>query len=684
MPAQPDSPVLRFGVFELDPASGELRKNGNPVKLQPQPFRILAMLAQRSGEVVTREEIRQAIWGEDTYVDFDQSLNFCIRQIRNALNDSPDEPIFVQTLHRRGYRFLAPVERPGGAMVAAATAQAGTAAGPAAEPELAPTSGTFPVPVTTSSGTFPLPTARHSDLLHALAAGARKAEFASRRRSAAVALALIVVLSLGIGLANRGEKAAEAPTSVKERYKLVVLPFENMSGSPEQEYLSDGITEELSAQIARLSPQRLGVIARTAAMRYKRSQQSLAEIGRELGVDYVLEGSVRAAGDDIRVTAQLIQMSDQTHIWAESYNGKRQSVLEMQSRVAAEVAGEIRAIVRESDRATASAAHTSVPAAQEAYMRGRYYAAQYSQEGWEKACAFFGQAIEADPRFAAAYAGMARCQESLAVTGGLDPKEAIPKARTAAQKSLELDPALPEAHGALGVILLGHDWDWEGAGHELKRALELDPGSSDANRYYGTYVRNLGDVRGSLKYLERAQELDPLSASSRVRTAWTYGFLNEWEAAGRLFAEAERLDANFTGAKVGSWIAAERTGRYEDAVRSWEQVLTKYGRPDQAALMKKLYRERGYMEAKRQILRQQVAELAPRWKQSLHGRPPVQAMDIAVLYVDLGDVNNAMLWMERAYQERARDLYEIKVNTRFDPLRGDRRFQELLRKMGLS
>ncbi|HYO15209.1 MAG TPA: winged helix-turn-helix domain-containing protein, partial [Thermoanaerobaculia bacterium] len=429
--------LMRFGLLELAPDTGELRKGGRPVRLQPQPARVLAVLAGRAGELVTREELHREVWGEGTHVDLDQGINFCIRQIRAALGDSAEAPVYIETVPRRGYRFLAPVEDASPA--------------PGGPPPSPP-----PVP-------------------------------ARRRlpRSAVSAVLLLLALALTLFAAARaGRPPSKSPEG---RAMLAVLPFEDLSGEPGAEHWSDGLTEELISQLGRIDPGRLGVIARTSSMRYKGTREPVDRIGRELGVDYILEGSVRRSGERWRITAQLIEVRDQTHLWAESYDREAADVLAVQREVSERVA---RALALELLPGRAAAAPPVPPAAREAFLKGRYLLNKRDRTAaeTEKSVSLFEQAVAAAPSHAAAWAGLADALAALP----RPPRQIVPRARAAALRALEIDPGLAVAHYRLAGIHLYYDWDWEAARREYERALELDPGYATAHHSFAAYFSILG------------------------------------------------------------------------------------------------------------------------------------------------------------------------------------------------
>jgi TolB-like protein/DNA-binding winged helix-turn-helix (wHTH) protein/Flp pilus assembly protein TadD len=652
VPAISTDQVFRFGVFELDAKAEELRKSGTPVKLQPQPFRVLFMLVRNAGELVTREAIRQEIWGSDTFVDFDQSLNYCIKQIRNVLGDEADVPRYVQTMHRRGHKFIAPVSYTSGAIEATVIAPAD---GPSTE------SGSVPIaePVVARPEAVAIPAA-------------------PPRRHIPTGLLIGMLVAAAVIGAVIYRFAIEAPSPFpKDKARLVVLPFDNLSGDQEQAYLADGVTEEISSQLGTLNPAKLGVIARTAAMRYRTNPKPLAQIGKELEVDYVLEGSVRRSGDRVRVTTELIKMSDETHIWAQSYDGEFSKLIPLQKQVARDVARQISLVVPELQQTDAE--RLIDPEAHDEYLRGRYLFIQTDTDSRLRGCTHFENAIRKDANYALAYVGTAWCYEAMNSLAVASPQESMSRARAAIRKALELDPNLPEAHAALGLIYLTYDFDWAAADRELQTSIRLNPNDADAYRFYGTYLRNIGRSNEALVYLERAKELDPVSGVNHVRIGWTYGFMHDWQNALPRFEEARVLDPRSPTPVIGIWISYEHLQNYDKAVESWVDALHLMHRDDDAALVQRLYPQRGYAATKSAVVKEQIERMLKD-----DGKPSFRPFEVAALYTDIGDRENALRWMERAYTERNRDLYEIKVNPRFDVLRDDPRFRDLLKRMNLQ
>jgi TolB-like protein/DNA-binding winged helix-turn-helix (wHTH) protein/thioredoxin-like negative regulator of GroEL len=497
--------LLCFGSFEVDLGSRELRRQGLKINLQDQPFRLLALLLERAGEVVTREELRDKLWPADTFVDFDHSLNTAVRKLREALGDSAETPRYVETLARRGYRFVAPVAEPGPTAPVAHSADADVAS---------------PSPPTT----------------------ARLAPSARRVVVLAAVLSSAALVAYWMG-------ARPGPGSQPgRRLTLAVLPFDNLSGDADQEYLSDGLTEEMITQLGRLEPDRLRVTARSSTWKYKRAERDIDRLRRELGADYVLEGSLRRAGERVRVTTQLIQAVDQTDVWAETYERDLRDVLVLQSEVARAVARAIALTLTPDAQARLSSARSVRPESYEDYLGGRYFWNRRTEAALKQALGYFQRAIAADPDYARAYSGLADCYSALgasSIVGALPPRQAMPEAKAAARKALQIDGMLAEAHNSLAMVHLLYDWDLAASEREFRRALELDPDYTTAHHWYSHTLIVLGRTEESLAESKRALELEPLNLAIGVHLGWHYLYARQYDQAIEQFRKTLELDRPF-------------------------------------------------------------------------------------------------------------------------------------------
>jgi len=453
-----DDARYRFGLFEIDSRAGELRKQGTRLRLRGRPIDILLILLASPGQVITREDLRAKLWPADTFVDFDHGLHSAVNRLREALGDSADNPRFIETLPRKGYRFIAPV-----------TCVA-----------LAPPA---PVPVPSAIDAEAAPELRQ---VAPKTSGAASTEAPRRLRGWAIAAALAVVTTTAVaGVAVW--RAGGRPSTGK--MTIAVLPFENLSGDPQQDYFSDGFTEELIAELGMLQPDRLVVIGRTTSMLYKGARKTIGEIGHELGATYLLDGSVRRSANRVRITAQLVETASMTNLWAQSYERDVTDVLQIQSDVAQQIGRSLALALTAAARSPASERSASF-AAYEHYMRGRFFREQATEDGARKAIDYFERAVAEDPNYAAAYAGIADAYRLLGAPGWEvdSPSSLLSRAKTAVERALALDPNLPEAHAVVAMIKFNYDWDLAGAESAIREALRLNPSFAQAHQYYSSIL----------------------------------------------------------------------------------------------------------------------------------------------------------------------------------------------------
>lgn len=626
---------LRFDVYEIDVHTGELRRQGSPVKLQQQPFKVLTLLAQRSGELVTREEIKREIWSGDTFVDFDQGLNFCIKQVRSALRDHADTPRYIETLPRRGYRFLAPVE----------------------VIETSPRS----IPNTAAPGesTAPLtPTPMRP----------------RGRLSLWAAIAALLVVSAAGWLFLQRSRVTPAAGS-QRRPMLVVLPFQDFSDDPSQEYFSDGLTEEMITQLGRLDPQRLGVIARASAMRYKNQAVDVAKVGADLGVDYIVEGSVRRGGDRVRIAATLVQVSDRTQIWADQYERDLKDILSVQSEVARAVARGVLITLSPTTETRLARWHPVDPGAYQLYLQGRYFWNQRDLAGLTRSVDYFTRAIQLAPDEPLPYVGLADAYIVLTDQGSMAATESMPKAKAAAEKALSLDPDLAEAHSSLAMIRASFEWDWTGAEAGFRRAAAINPNYATAHHWYAHLLRSQRRFDEAIEEIRRAQSLDPLSLiiNSNVASALFH--------AGR-FAEAEAqakrcLEMNDRFAPA-YWILGRlklQMGATGEALAYFEKGVEVSDRdPAYLCSLAHAYGVSG-RSAESVALLHEVERIAK--------ERYVAPMDLALVHLGQGQTDRALDLIERAVDEHFTGVRQLRIEERFASLKDNPRFEALCRRVGV-
>ena len=654
--------AIRFGEFELEFKSGELRRDGTLVKLQPQPLKVLALLIANAGQLVTREEIQRAVWAGETFVDFEHGLNFCIKQIRAALGDNAQAPRYIETLPRRGYRFIAPVEK----LSAPSQPSEVDDSNPGVSSSIIAARAAPAINEARPEAALAINEAKPEAANHAAPLRARPG-----RRLAL--LALVAVLIAGAVFAWRRVAAPARPA--KAKVMLAVMPFENLSGDPEQAYFSDGMTEEMIAQLGSLQPARLGVIARTSAMTYRRGDKDVRQIGSELQVDYVLEGSVRREGDRLRITAQLIQVSDQTHLWAESYERNQANTLAVQSEVAREIARALRLELLPIEPSE-TGSETISPEAHEAYLKGRYLWNKGRPDEVEKSIGQFARALELAPEYGAAYAGLADAYIMLGMFYAPPPMDAFPKAQAAARRGLALDDRLAKAHTALGTIYFRFEWDWANAEREFKRAIELNPSYSRAHHDYGWFLVARARFDEAIAEMTRARELDPMSPLANTDVGWVYLRARRYDEAIKQMQRTFELEPDFGAARACLERAYRMKGMYQEALDAARQALARAGATaDELAALDTGDAAEGMRNVVRWRLKRRLAAARQR---------EVSPYAIAGYYAELDERDAAFAWLERAFRERDSELVSLNVDPTFDSLRADARLADLLRRIGLN
>ncbi|MBZ5561642.1 MAG: winged helix-turn-helix domain-containing protein [Acidobacteriia bacterium] len=681
---------IRFGVFEVDLRTGELRKQGLKLKLQIQPFRILAMLLERPGELITREEIREKLWPADTFIDFEHSVNSSIKKLREVLCDDAEKPRYIETLPRRGYRFIAPVETARRAVSDTETVGPGVADTEAPQPRAV--ADTEPVETArraVSTSVPPFSTggfARRA--ITAVIQGALDAHRAQMRwrrlavfgvglAALALGLALLFIFNLA-GLRDRllTLVGARHGVPVPKIESIAVLPLENVSRDPEQEYFADGMTDELITNLGKIGA--LRVISRTTAMHYKGTKKTLPEIARELDVDAVVEGSVLRSGSRVRITANLLHAPTDRHLWAESYESDLSDVLVLQGEVARAIAGEIQGKLTPQQQVRLATTRAVNPEAHDAYLKGRYlltrlvvsHGGTRTQEGIDTALEYFQLALKKDPNYAPGYVGIGFAWGMRAERGFLPAREAFPKAKAAALKALELDNTLADAHGLLARIQFCYEWDWAAAERGYKRAIELNPNSGELRTGYMDLLHVMQRPQEAKAQIERALELDPLNPRIQYWFGLHLMFSRQYDAA---IAQAYNIlkmepDASLPHVVLQSVFQAK--GMFDEQLAEGKKADA--GDRELVEAMDRGYARGGYREA----MRLSAETLVRRSK-----RTYVSATGIAVHYADAGEKDRAMEWLEKAYAERKPDMVHLGVAPDWDPVRSDPRFQALLRRM---
>jgi TolB-like protein/DNA-binding winged helix-turn-helix (wHTH) protein/Tfp pilus assembly protein PilF len=607
---------IRFSAFEVDLRTGELRKNGARVKLEGQPFQVLALLLERPGELVTREELQKTLWPADTFVDFEHSINDAVKRLRQALGDSADAPRFIETLPKRGYRFIYPID--------------GTAA------------------------------------------DARSASVTSRRWWITGAVAVPVLLA-GVLVANVGslrDRILGRPAA-GEITSIAVLPLKNVSGNPQQDYFAAGMTEMLITELGKLGA--LRVIAHQSVIRYRDTTKSLPEIAQELKVDAVLEGTVALLGTKARVTTNLVQAAPERHLFSESYEHDLHDVFTVQGRVARDVAGQINLKLTLQEQAWLASQRPVDLEAYKAYLRGRVLFDKATQAGRLKAKEEYEKAIQRDPSFARAYAGLAELYARGLRSAVRTPGESRALARQYALKAIELDETLAEAHNALAWAEFA-DWNWEAAEREFQRAIELNPSYPVARVWYALYLTSMQRFEEAFAQGERARQVDPVSPWVNTHVGWIYLFAGRTDEAMQFWREVLELEPNDWAARdqLGKGYVAK--GMYREAIAELQKARTLEDNHFTIGHLAHAYGQAG----QRKVALKLILELERRRaKQGIISRLP-----LIWAYAGLGEKEKAFALLEEAYSERRGALFYLIVDPLFAPLRSDPRFADLVRRVG--
>ncbi len=628
--------VVLFGVFEADLRSDELRRNGVKVRIQDLPFRALKLLLGRPNEIITREEFRHALWPGDVYVDFDLGIRSAIKRLRDALGDSAENPIFVETIDRRGYRWIAPTHSE-------------------PSPEAA-----FGVPTGVQTA---------DEDLAAPALTPSSASFWLWNRNWKIA-ALVVAAAIVAGVLSLALLYRRPSTD-----SIAVLPFTNGSGDANTDYLSDGVTESLIGNLAHV-PQ-LKVKSRSSVFRYKGKDVDAQKAGNELGVSALVSGRVTSRGDSIEVSAELIDVRDNTEIWEHHYSGKSADIVSLQTQIAGDIAGKLRSKLSSSEKQRVTRQGTQSPDAYELYLKGRYAWNNRTYSELQTAISYFNQAIAKDPGYALAYSGLADAYSVLPNFGG-NQNEDFPKSNGAARKALELDPTLAHPHAVLGSNQMQYDWDFAGGEAEFKKSFELDPYDATARQWYADDIGMIGGrEQEALAEVKRAHELDPLSPVISRVVASVHVSARQYDEAIAICRKLANENPTFAIAHDCLAYAYWGKGMYPQVIEEWKaftQLAGERSEQELAVAMEQGYRSAGWKGALTKAIET---------RQTQRQTGYYAAVSIARFYADLGNKEQAFHWLDIAYQEHDWLLIGLNTYYQLDPLRSDPRFAELVRKVGL-
>jgi TolB-like protein/DNA-binding winged helix-turn-helix (wHTH) protein/Tfp pilus assembly protein PilF len=641
---------FHFEEFDLDLERYELRRSGQAVKLERIPMELLILLLQNNGKLVRRDVINRRLWGENAYQDTDHSVNTAVNKLRYILRDDPRDPRFILTVVGQGYRFIADVAADPIAdttLEASEPPSAGDQAGEENEP------GITAIPVPAVNEPAPIPT---------------------RRPVLLVGLAILVaLLAAAVFLSvHRSHSAHEAKNAVGGFHSIAVLPFVNLAQNSDQDYIVDGMTDQLITDLAGSTP--LRVISRRSVMQYKGEQVPMREIAETLDVDAVLEGSFLHNGTQVRITADLIDARNDRHLWAQVYEESGDDLLSMQEPVANDIVHQVALAL--GSTVSASRLRPVNVRARDAYLRGRFLWNKRTRDSLTRSIAYYQDAINADPKFAEAYAALGDAYVLLSSYGGDGPASSLQKAQEAAERALQLGGGLAEAHTVLGAVRTDRDWDWLGAEAEYRQALQLNPSYPTARHWYSLHLSRLGRTEEAEVQIQRAHALDPLSTIISTDAAETaYWARKQNEALTRVDAVLS-TDPYFAEAHLVKGKIHEQQGRYEQALAEFKIALALFGGgPNVEALRGHALALAGASEQALEIARQLEAASAHSY---------VSGVDIATIYCGLRQPDVAMRWLNRAYLNRDKGMDMVGIDPMFDGCRADHRFQELIRKLNLQ
>jgi TolB-like protein/DNA-binding winged helix-turn-helix (wHTH) protein/Tfp pilus assembly protein PilF len=634
------SEKVRFGDFEVDLRTGEVRKHGYRIRLQEKSFQILSLLLERAGELVTREELQQRLWPADTFIDFNENLNTNLNRLRQALGDPANEQNLIKTIPRQGYRFIAPVSRID-SDIELTMPQSSPAAAIKSAPE-------------ESAGFLSFTSANRAQLL------------------AVTALLVIAIAGLFAYFRwiGRSAEAGRGP----HRSTILVTPFQDLSGDTSQDYLSDGLTDEMITRLGGISPTQLSVIARSTAMQYKKMDKTVQQLGNEQHVDYVLEGTFRRQGDRVRITAQLYNARTQESLWTEAYERSDKDLLVIQREVVDRIAQSLSLELLPSPERPVTSSRPVNPEAYDSYLKGLYELNERSPTGLQRSIAYFTLASEKDPQFAPAHAGLAYSYSVVAGWAYLSPGEAYPKAKAAAQKALAIDRSLADAHFANAEVLHDYDWEWSKAEQEYLRGLELNPSSAIGHKLYAEFLTHSARFGEALSEIRKAQQLDPASLITNSFVCFAYMHAREFEKAITECKKDLELDPQFVPAH--DWLAYAYlfTHRYREATAEFRKAMELSGNANY--FLTGLGMASAFGGDKSEA-RKILAELKSR---AAHFY--VSPFGLADIHIALGDTEGAMAMLSRALEEHSADLMFLATAPEFDTLHNDPRFRAMVTRIG--
>jgi TolB-like protein/DNA-binding winged helix-turn-helix (wHTH) protein/Tfp pilus assembly protein PilF len=624
--------IYRFDRFELNTSEGELRSNGSHIRLQEKPLRLLSTLLENPQQMVSREELRRRMWPADTYVDFERGINVAMKKVRDALGDSAENPKFIETVAKKGYRFLVSVD-----VVSRPVGSPGATVDTDAEK---------PRTIQNTESYVP---------------------FFGRHRWMWAALSVGILSVLGLGIFTVRLQSAHRV----QIQSLAVLPLRNLSADPNQEYFADGVTEDLITNLAQSLPVR--VISRTSVMRYKQTTEPISQIARELGADVIIEGAVARDGNRVTVTIQLINAVEDRHLWAQKYDRRLGDLLDIEAELSKQITSQIGATLSEKSKLRRAKDSAVDPQVYDLYLKGRYFWNKRDDDGMLKAYEYFQKAVSLDPNYAPAYVGLADCY--LFGEPPTDPPKILGlKAKAMANKALELDESLGEAHASLGLVAQNFEWDWAEAGRQFRRAIQLNPNYATAHQWYAEDLTLSGNFDEAVEQMKIARELDPLSLIIVKDSGEIYYVARRYDLAIEYFRKALEMEPSFLNARRYLALAYIQKKDFSGAISVLQKVAEQEPSPDDLAELGFAYALGG----RRQDAQRALSDLR-RISQSRYTSP----RDYALIYAGLGDKDRAFAWLDKGYREGA-VLVELKVDPRWDSLRDDPRFADLMKRMGFA
>jgi TolB-like protein/DNA-binding winged helix-turn-helix (wHTH) protein len=608
---------FKVGEFRVAVQLNRISQNGHTTRVEPKVMQVLVRLAERPGEVVPKDDLLESVWA-DTHVT-DEVLTGCISTLRKVFRDNPRQPSFIETIPKSGYRLIAPVEFSNGA-------ESGTAAVEEKPP----------------------------------------AALGTRNATVWWLLGAMLIALVGGGWLWHSTRLPAIDS-------VAILPFANSGADPNAEYLSDGISESIIDSISQLP--NLRVMAWSTVSRYKGKSDPIA-VGRDLGVRAVLTGQIVQRDDQLVIQTELVDLKSGTQLWGEQYDRKASDIIPLQEDIARQISEKLRLRISGEDEKKLEKRYTADPEAYRLYLKGRYFWNKRSEDGMHKAIAYFQQAIDRDPTYALAYAGLADSYDLLDDWGKTPPRESFPKARAAALKALQLDDSLAEAHTSLAFVKANYDWDMPGGEAEFKRAIALNPNYATAHQWYAMQLANMGRFSEAEAEIQRAVDLDPLSVIINMGVGEIFDWERKYDRALAELRKTLEMDPNFMGLHDNIAAVYERLGMYDQAVDELEITAQMQGRPDEAAMIQKAYAKSGFEGVRRARLQSFLADRAA-------GRY-APALDFAEMYLLLGDKEQGLRWLQVAYDERDSEIVYINIIPEFDSVHTDPRFQEVVAKLGLT